>query len=447
MSKTTNKFSPEVRERGAADPAPAVSVERYWRYTEAYRRFAAWAKSVIKRSAPVALERASKPVSRALEDKAVPSGVPVRESVDICIATDCRFPGGNASSTLDELLAFKKAGLKVILLHTPLGKSRRAVAPRYADHLDSIVHVEDVQHIRARVLIIRGPRILFETAIQEWGSKIEADRCVIVVNNSAYRPSGEPVFRWEALREVTGSLPWPSVSVHPLGPAIRAEAIGEGFADLLDSSDWNPTFDATSIPFLAKRTMRRPFVIGRHGRDGAEKWLEDPEQLAAVFPDNPEVRVLILGGAGNAGKVLGKVPSSWRVFPFGGRPVAEFLHELDAFVYFPHSRLNEAFGRTIVEAMFAGVPCILPKRFEETFGDLAIYCEPHQVQSVLERLASDDSKRMEYVTEVRRVSESLYESAVLFRRLPGFPGSQGENSSIGLSENTRQFKGWVEGRD
>ncbi len=61
----------------------------------------------------------------------------------------------------------------------------------------------------------------------------------------------------------------------------------------------------------------------------------------------------VLGGADAVADVLGEVPPAWEVFPFGSVDPAEFLAGLDAFVYYHHRDLDEAFGRTVLEALAA----------------------------------------------------------------------------------------------
>ncbi|MFM9691815.1 hypothetical protein, partial [Streptomyces galilaeus] len=75
-------------------------------------------------------------------------------------------------------------------------------------------------------------------------------------------------------------------------------------------------------------------------------------------------------------------------------PPHDYLENLDVFVYFPNVNLVEAFGRTIIEAMIAARPCVLPPRFAAVFGDLALYCEPANVATVVRRLAQDDPGRV-----------------------------------------------------
>ncbi|MFN3614857.1 MAG: glycosyltransferase [Rubrimonas sp.] len=71
-------------------------------------------------------------------------------------------------------------------------------------------------------------------------------------------------------------------------------------------------------------------------------------------------------------------------------PVETFLADLDVFVYFHHPAWVEGFGRTIAEAMAAGIPVILPPHFRATFADAAIYAEPHEVRDRIDELWADE---------------------------------------------------------
>jgi glycosyltransferase involved in cell wall biosynthesis len=90
---------------------------------------------------------------------------------------------------------------------------------------------------------------------------------------------------------------------------------------------------------------------------------------------------------------------------------------LDVFVYFPASDLNEAFGRTVIEAILVGVPCLLPPRMHHTFGDLAFYCEPPQVVSALRRLRDSFESCSEFVTAARQRAAARYASDAFLARL------------------------------
>ncbi|MET3660055.1 glycosyltransferase [Aquamicrobium ahrensii] len=429
----------------------ALVNSRSWRMTAPYRSAGLMLKSLFRRNGGARylaqnMEAGfkAKPVSEFAR-KAIPSGLKQALQCDVCIITNCRFPGGNASSTLDEVRTFSEAGLQVALVHCPLNGKIKPISERYATWLEHIVHIEDLSSIDCNLLIIRGPRVIMEESLKAIGPIVKSKRTAFVINNSAFRPDGALVFGWRELLDRVDSLPWENKAIHPLGPAIRHEVREEALSEAVSPHDWPPTFDAGAIPFIERGPMVMPFVIGRHGRDGHEKWLESSDELLKAYPSNPSVQVRIMGGAEKAERLLGVIPENWMVLPFGAQSVADFLQGLDAFVYFPHTGLNEAFGRTIVEAMFSGLPCILPRRFATTFGELAVYCEPSQVMGALERLASDDIKRKDFVRAVREQAFARYESASLFLRAPELPVKSEIPQPEPLNEELLRYKAWVEG--
>src|SRR5690606_14290896 len=123
------------------------------------------------------------------------------------------------------------------------------------------------------------------------------------------------------------------------------------------------TFDLDLYRADPKPSIEPPYCIGRHGRDGPEKWLSDVERLRQAYPATAEFRVRILGGAKKAQEIMGRLPDNWEVIDFGAIEPRAYLRDLDVFVYFPDDKLAEGFGRTVVEAMIAGVPVVLPPRF------------------------------------------------------------------------------------
>lgn len=450
------------------DEHRSVISSRSWRITKPYRylgrvihrlrrgKFAAQQKSILDLGpnflAPAGASRRLEGggtedalhVDLSVRTAGSPTGRARQFDVDVCIVTTCRFPGGNTSSTLDEIQTFTQAGLTVLLVHIPLSPSPK-VSERYAPHLDKLVHVDDVTDIKCRVLIARAPRVIVHDKFEQLANRVQCQQAVFVINNSAYRPDGTPTFDWQQLTNVVHRLPWADKQIHPLGPAIRQEAEGHGVEGLAEY-DWGPTFAAGQLPFEPRSTLVKPYVIGRHGRDGPEKWLDSREALLGAYPDNPEFRISIMGGANNALNILRDMPANWKVYPFGSLPVADYLSGLDVFVYFPHENLNEAFGRTIMEAMFSGIPCVLPPRMKQTFGNFAFYCNPLEVRHVVDRLASpaSDEMRLRFVIAVRDEMVSRYESSSLFRRLPLLQGNEEHPQPTDLGVELLQFRAWVE---
>lgn len=344
---------------------------------------------------------------------------PIDISKDVLIITNLRFPGGNASSTVDEIRVFLNQGLSVGLINCPvvLGQ-KKLVSDRYSQYKDLVTDIRNIKSLKAKLVIVRHPRVVSSSLFIDMASRIEAEKVVFVINNSMFRPTGEPVYSVSQFLKGYDLVSSDDKSIFPLGPAIRSELHQEkAFNDeLLSSFDWSPTFDSSRFTFSPHEIVELPIVIGRHGRDGPEKWIEDPSALASIYPESDSFVIKILGGADNAFEILERTPQNWEVLPFGSIDPAEYLKQLDVFVYFPNSNLNEAFGRTIMEAIFSGVPCVLPYRFSETFGDLAFYCDPFEVEAVVKRLSEQNESKVKYLEYCRNKAFSLFDSSVLVKR-------------------------------
>jgi glycosyltransferase involved in cell wall biosynthesis len=372
---------------------------------------------------------------------------------DVCIVTDLRFPGGNASSTLDEVRFLTENGKSVILVHLPSEVSKgKPISERYDPWTDIIKGERRFERIRCEFLVVRNPSVICLPEFAALKARIAAGRTRLVVNNSAFRPDGRAAYDVDRLLDTAEAIGADKVRICPIGPLMRAELLAGRHAaraaELLSPRDWPPTFDIDAYANPPKATLGRPFRIGRHGRDSDEKWIETPALLRAAYPSGPDFEILILGGAHKAKILLGGLPDNWEVLPFGAVPPKAYLAGLDAFVYFPATKLAEAFGRTIAEAMIAGVPCILAPQLRVTFGDLAFYCAPDQVRNVVARLAEDDARRVALLEFVQARVKALYASSSLAGRFPelslGTAGGETEAEGA-MPPDLARYKRLVEG--
>ena len=149
-------------------------------------------------------------------------------------------------------------------------------------------------------------------------------------------------------------------------------------------------------------------MIGRHSRPDPRKWPASADEIRAAYPVDGSVRVRILGGADAAGEVLGEIPEQWEVLPFGSTPPQEFLAGLDAFVYFHHPDLTEAFGRTILEAIAAGVPAVVPGHFEPLFGEACLYATPDTAVDTVRELLADPDARQRHVARASALARERF---------------------------------------
>lgn len=353
---------------------------------------------------------------------------------DVCIVTTLRFPGGNCSSTLDELRFLTAHGVSVRLVHCPTDEVLKGLNQsfetdeRYQPWADLIIPWHDVGLLRCRHLIVRHPSVATSTILRRIIGQIDCEQAHYVINNGTHRETHERFYRPADVVKALETTRTHRRRIVPISPLIRRQLRREIPADLLAPDDWSPTFDVGDYAHPAKQALQAPFVIGRHGRDAPEKWIEKPAALRAAYPASSDIEVSILGGAVEARKLLTTLPPNWRVAEFGSVAPKDFLDDLDVFVFFPHSERNEAFGRTIVEAMIASRPVLLPPRFEEVFGDLAFYGQPHGVEGMVRALAADWTGARAWLTAVQSAAIARYSSEAIAGRMPdlGIVVAQGD---------------------
>lgn len=345
-----------------------------------------------------------------------------RVEADVAIVTNLRFPGGNASSTLDEIRVMRAHGLRVALVHCPVTRDiARTISDRYRPYADLIVDWPRLESLSVQCLIVRHPAVVVAEPFRRIVDRLRARHAFVVVNNAQLRADGRRVYDIAEMVGIARRIATPRLQFCPISPLMRAELVEytarTGDALPLPAQDWTPTLDPADYLQDPKPQFGSAVRIGRHGRDGAEKWHEDPAVLLTVYGERPDREVVILGGALQAQKRLGTLPGNWTVHGFGTVSPRDYLAGLDVFVYYPQSTLVEGFGRTVAEAMMAGVPCILPFSLQRTFGELAFYAEPAGVHDLIDRLALKDAGRTAFLQEVQSIALARFSSAVIEARL------------------------------
>lgn len=317
--------------------------------------------------------------------------------MDVVIATDIRLPGGNVASTVEEINAQKKFGLQTGIV--PIFRYDLRTERQWNKKILNLIDDEKThllvygENVSCDLLIIRHPPVLQD--YQEFLPQIKAREIKVIVNQSPFRDYNDLDSRLYDLnkcrRNMESYFGHPG-TWHPIGPAVREALMNEPDARNtveVAHEDWVNIIDVESWQVRKRRNTDSKPVIGRHARDHYVKWPSDPEQLLAAYPASNAFQVKILGGAESPKSILGYVPNNWTVYPFDTISPKEFLAGIDVFVYFTHPGWVEAFGRTPMEAMAAGVPAILPETFRPLFRDAAIYASPFEVQEIVMQLYND----------------------------------------------------------
>ena len=310
------------------------------------------------------------------------------------IVCDLRFPGGTSTSVAHEVMAAAGAGYQVGLAHLDAASLRtdRPIHPHLRALLDqgAAQLVLPGQAVKARLVEVRHPMVLAEPL----GGRLplHAEQVVMVAGQVPADRDGTQHYDPGVVdAHVVAALGRRAVWA-PISPVVRAalQPAAHVASIRLSPDDWVEVIDpaAWAVERNGPVDPERP-VIGRHSRPSALKWPSDAADLLAAYPDDGSVRVRVLGGTTGVAEVLGYEPRTWDVVPFGGQSAQEFLAGIDVFVYQHHPDLVEAFGRTVLEALAAGVPAVVPPSLKPLFGDAACYAQPHEVPALVRHLWAD----------------------------------------------------------
>lgn len=322
-----------------------------------------------------------------------------RSSFDVVFISHFGLSGGNTSANVADIRICRDRGLAIGLLHHPVYQwgPDAPIDPRVADLVDGdavrLIGLDD--DVACDVAVVRLPTALMRPL--ERRPSISAGHTVVIANQTPFRfygPEGPREPAWDIATVDANIASWLGRRTwYAGGPLVRSVLV-EHHAEEAARIDlapvpWNESIDVEDWRLTGRRAPDGRIRIGRHSRDHRLKWPEDPETLLQCYPDRDPFDIRVLGGAEVPARVLTGLPANWTVAPFGSVAPREFLAGIDLMVYFIAPDGLEAFGRAPLEAMAAGVPVIMDPRFAATFGPAAVYCEPHEVAAVAERLAGD----------------------------------------------------------
>lgn len=323
---------------------------------------------------------------------------------DVVFAGTWNKWGGPQKSMLEEICALKSIGLKLAVLHLDAARFMNTTERSLCDPIQKLINNGTVDElffddeVIIDLLILRYPPILQFMAAEP--TRLAIQSMVILANQAPSEMDGTDVrYLVDECHETAKACFTNNVKWAPQGPQVR-QAIKPYLEEhsllpfdipgIVDIQQWKSNTSNIPRSFLP--------VIGRYSRDDEMKWPESAEIIEAVYPTTGVVDVRLMGGAKAARTVLGResVPAAWTSFAYGSMTPQQFLSTIDFFVFFQNTKATEAFGRSILEALAFGLVVILPKQFEATFGDAAIYCSASSVLNVVRELHQD---RDRYATQ------------------------------------------------
>jgi hypothetical protein len=358
---------------------------------------------------------------------------PSRTSCDIVFVTHGGMPGGGTAVNAAEISICRDLGLTVGLLHHPVYAEHpnAPVHPRIEALIDgeSVRRIGFDDEVECALAVVRPPVVLMHPL--ERRPAITAGRTAVIADRTpfiSYGPEGPGDAVWDIAtveRHVTDWLgPHTWYAAGPLVNAALREHHAEEIADLdLAAEPWEEVIEIDQWRLDGRRVPDGRIRIGRHTRDHRLKWPEDPRTLLECYPERDPFEIHVLGGAEAPARLLDGLPGNWTVHPVDAMPAKDFLAQIDVMAYFTATDGSEAFGRAPLEAMAAGVPVLMDRRFEPAFGPAALYCEPGEVGAAAERLAADPAAYAAQQAAAWSHLADRFSAKSLMDRLPlGAPG-------------------------
>ena len=306
---------------------------------------------------------------------------------DVVIVGDFRFPGGTSTAIASEISALAKAGYRVALvaLCTTFLSKTRSFNPAISSEIaaGNAILASPHQAVRAPLACLHHPA-LFEV-LPSRPLNLVVEQAVLVVHHPPVDAAGKAQYDIPAIRTVLDTIIAARVVWAPVGPKVRQQFHGLASAPPLTREDWVNVIDPARFGGARAGLISGLPVVGRHSRPDPLKWPDTPADMRAAYPDDPEIRVRLMGFAQGSVPDLETIPGNWEIQAFNAETAERFLKGIDFFSYFHGSDWIEAFGRSIIEAMASGLVCFLPKDFEPLFKEGAVYCKPADVTEQVHR--------------------------------------------------------------
>lgn len=337
--------------------------------------------------------------ARQLEEARSRVSPPEQVGFDVVLVSHFGRPGDGTAATVAEIEVCRDLGLTVGLLHHPVFRCRPN-APLIPE-IEALVDGEQVrvigldQDVACALAVVRTPVVLMFPL--ERRPQITAGRTAVIADWPPFESYGAQTFRektWDLATVERHVTDWLGEHTWYAGAPLVDTALREHHAEELAGLDlapepWNEVIEIDRWRLDERRVPDGRIRIGRRTRGHRLKWPEHPKTLLECYPDREPFEIHVLGGTEAPTRLLKGLPGNWTVHPADAMSAKEFLAQIDVVAYFVAADGTGATTRAPLEAMAAGVPVIMDRRFEPAYGPAAIYCEPAEVAAVAERLTAD----------------------------------------------------------
>lgn len=340
---------------------------------------------------------------------------------DVVFVTDFVFPGGTSSLTLNEIEAAAAAGLRagMINMFSPVNAGISSITDRALQvaNLQGVTVLSLKDEASVATMVVRHPSVL--QYADQMSSSLQVGRVEIIVNNPVVMAGGIAYgFDLKIVKANAIRLFGDNVTIYAETAVTQKQTKVMARRSELSDQVW-PGFVKDYFAKEHKVNKRRKPVIGRHSRNSPNKWPSKLSVYQLVYSKNKVYSdIRILGGISTVpGWGQRILKQNAHVYEFNEIEVADFLQDLDFWVYFHGDEWIESFGMAIVEALSAGLVVILPPYMEVNFGEGALYAKPSEVKALIAEYWADPAKYAAQSHAARRVAAERYSEQAFQKRL------------------------------
>lgn len=335
----------------------------------------------------------------------VPVHIPARfteapteqQQLDIVFAADWCATGQRQAQMFEEITQLTESGMSVGVLHLENALYLSRITRTYYEPIQTLISLGAVTEVLADepfhdidVMVVRAPEVL--QFMPAGSTAFSAARVTVVADKPPTDHTGQRVlYIPEDCSDHAAAFFGQRPVWIPAGDTIRERLLQHLPEHQVTEVDYPLAFDAARWHVRRDRLRNTRPVIGRWSGDVPSAWSSHEAAIPQIWPTDGTADVRLYGQPDTALHVLGlrRLPTSWMAFEEGRITRRAYYRSLDFFVYYPEPGHREGHEMAILEAMAAGCVVILPPEFEPTFGAAAVYAEPAEVISEIERHASD----------------------------------------------------------
>jgi UDP:flavonoid glycosyltransferase YjiC (YdhE family) len=364
----------------------------------------------------------------------------VTTDYEIIFLGDFREPCFRHRTIADQLKALCLAGYSMGLMQLSGDRTSRSI--RIHDDINALIkkgvlaQLDPDQLHKAKLVIATDPALFDEKPRRS--VRLEAQERLILVSEGPMSVYGRKLFDWTKVKVNAGDILGQNVVLAPSDPAIRALLERTVPEAPLSNIDWLPAIDPADW-----RVERHGFcstrpVLGQSGPSSASAWSDNADDILSLFPEDPGVLVRILNGGAILGNQVSPLPRNWEVVTSSTVSERNFLSTIDFFIYGHHSDRYSPVDASLLRAMASGAVAILSPAFEAIFGHAAVYSEPHDVKSHVQRLYNDPASYRSVSQAGIEIVKQQFSDQALKSRVLGLIGNPKAPGANGIDQRDTQ---------